>query len=109
MCVRVAVPVLDRCRVHTQLLTVRVSQKPIDESVFSVLESVVSEYDGAGVVREPSGSTLTGIVPTNTYRCSDGKFVIIGGNGDSIYRRLMNLVCCRRPLGASSRSRYPER
>jgi crotonobetainyl-CoA:carnitine CoA-transferase CaiB-like acyl-CoA transferase len=41
------------------------------------------------VVREPSGTTITGIVPTNTYRCADQKFVIIGGNGDSIYRRLM--------------------
>ena len=40
----------------------------------------------------PSGSTLTGIVPTNTYRCKDGKFVIIGGNGDSIYKRLMQAI-----------------
>ncbi len=59
------------------------------ESVFNLMEGVVPEYSGAGVVREPSGSTLTGIVPTNTYRCKDGKFVIIGGNGDSIYKRLM--------------------
>ncbi|MFW2404541.1 MAG: CaiB/BaiF CoA transferase family protein [Gammaproteobacteria bacterium] len=58
------------------------------ESVFNMLEGVVPEYDGAGVVREPSGSTLTGIVPTNTYRCSDGKFIIIGANGDSIFKRL---------------------
>jgi crotonobetainyl-CoA:carnitine CoA-transferase CaiB-like acyl-CoA transferase len=61
----------------------------IYESVFNMLEGVVPEYDGAGVVREPSGSTLTGIVPTNTYRCRDGRYVVIGGNGDSIYRRLM--------------------
>jgi crotonobetainyl-CoA:carnitine CoA-transferase CaiB-like acyl-CoA transferase len=40
------------------------------------------------VVREPSGSTLTGIVPTNTYRCADGRFIIIGANGDSIFKRL---------------------
>lgn len=62
------------------------------ESVFNLMEGVVPEYSGAGVVREPSGSTLTGIVPTNTYRCRDGKFVIIGGNGDSIYKRLMQAV-----------------
>ncbi len=62
----------------------------IYEAVFSVLEAVVPEYDGAGVIREPSGSTLTGIVPTNTYRCRDGKYVIIGGNGDSIFQRLMH-------------------
>lgn len=61
----------------------------IYEAVFNMLEAVVPEYDGAGVVREPSGSTLTGIVPTNTYRCRDGKYVIIGGNGDSIFQRLM--------------------
>ena len=61
----------------------------IYESVFNMLESVVPEYDGAGVVRGPSGSTLTGIVPTNTYACADGKYVIIGGNGDSIFQRLM--------------------
>ena len=61
----------------------------IYESVFNMMEGIVPEYDGAGVIREPSGSTLTGIVPTNTYRCTDGKYVIIGGNGDSIFKRLM--------------------
>ena len=59
------------------------------ESMFNLLEAVVPEYSGAGVVREPSGTTITGIVPTNTYRCSDSKFVVIGGNGDSIFKRLM--------------------
>jgi crotonobetainyl-CoA:carnitine CoA-transferase CaiB-like acyl-CoA transferase len=58
------------------------------EAVFNLLEGVIPEYDGAGVVREPSGSTITGIVPTNTYRCADGKFIIIGANGDSIFKRL---------------------
>ena len=65
------------------------------ESMFNLLEAVVPEYSGAGVVRQPSGSTLTGIVPTNTYRCADGKFVVIGGNGDSIFQRLM--VAAERP------------
>ena len=60
------------------------------ESVFNLLEAVVPEYDGAGAIREPSGSTVTGIVPTGTYRCRDGKYAIIGGNGDSIYKRLMH-------------------
>lgn len=59
------------------------------ESIFNLLEGIVPEFDGAGVVREPSGTTITGIVPTNTYRCKDGKHVIIGGNGDSIFKRLM--------------------
>ena len=61
----------------------------IYESVFNMLESVVPEYDGASMVRGPSGSTLTGIAPTNTYLCADGKYVIVGGNGDSIFQRLM--------------------
>jgi crotonobetainyl-CoA:carnitine CoA-transferase CaiB-like acyl-CoA transferase len=59
------------------------------ESMFNLMEAVIPEYDGAGVIREPSGSTITGIVPTNTFRCRDGKFVVIGGNGDSIFQRLM--------------------
>ena len=61
----------------------------IFESVFNMMEAVVPEYSAQGVVREPSGSTLTGIVPTNTYLCADDKYVVIGGNGDSIYQRLM--------------------
>ena len=64
----------------------------IYESVFNLLEAVVPEYDGAGVVREPSGSTITGIVPTNTYPCADGRYIVIGGNGDSIYQRLMRAI-----------------
>jgi len=59
------------------------------ESVYNLMESVVPEYSGTGAVREPSGSTLTGIVPTNTYLCKDNKYVVIGGNGDSIFKRLM--------------------
>ena len=59
------------------------------ESMFNLMEAVVPEFDGNGVVREPSGSTVTGIVPTNTYRCHDGKYIVIGGNGDSIFQRLM--------------------
>lgn len=59
------------------------------ESVYNLMEGVVPEYSGAAAVRQPSGSTLTGIVPTNTYRCRDAKFVVIGGNGNSIFKRLM--------------------
>ncbi|MDA9664389.1 CoA transferase [bacterium] len=62
------------------------------ESMFNLLEAVIPEYDGAGVVRQPSGTTVTGIVPTNTYKCGDGKFLVIGGNGDSIFARLMTAV-----------------
>ena len=59
------------------------------ESIFNLMEGIVPEYDGVGAIREPSGTTVTGIVPTNTYLCDDGKYVVIGGNGDSIFKRLM--------------------
>ncbi len=62
------------------------------ETMFNLMEGVVPEYDGAGAIREPAGSTLTGIVPTNTYLCRDNKHVVIGGNGDSIYVRLMTAI-----------------
>lgn len=61
----------------------------IYESVFNMMESVLPEYDGANLIRQPSGTTITGIVPTNTYRCADGKFIVIGGNADSMFKRLM--------------------
>jgi crotonobetainyl-CoA:carnitine CoA-transferase CaiB-like acyl-CoA transferase len=64
----------------------------IYESVFNMLEAVVPEYDGAGVVRGPSGSTVTGIVPTNTYQCADGKYVVIGANADPLFQRLMRAM-----------------
>lgn len=62
------------------------------EAMFNLMEAVVPEYDGAGVVRQASGTTVTGIVPTNTYRCRNGKYVVIGGNGDSIFQRLMQVA-----------------
>lgn len=62
------------------------------ESVFAMMESLIPEYDGAGVVREPSGSALPGITPSNAYPCRDGEQVLIAGNGDSIYRRLMTTI-----------------
>lgn len=58
------------------------------ESVFNVMESLIPEYDAFGVVREPAGSALPGIAPSNAYACSDGA-VLIAGNGDSIFKRLM--------------------
>jgi len=70
------------------------------ESMFNLLEAVVPEFDGAGIVRQPSGTTVTGIVPTNTYRCADGKYLVIGGNGDSIFARLMEAVG-RKDMAAS--------
>jgi len=64
----------------------------IFESVYNLLEGVVPEYSGAGEVRQPSGSTITGIVPSNTYRCSDGKLIVIGANTKSMFERLMHAI-----------------
>jgi formyl-CoA transferase len=62
------------------------------ESVFNMMESLVAEYSVFGEVRQPAGSSLPGITPSNAYLCADGKYVLIGGNGDSIFKRLMYLI-----------------
>ena len=62
------------------------------EAVFNCMESLLPEYSVYGAVRGPSGSALPGIAPTNAYRCVDGGYAIIAGNGDSIFKRLMHAV-----------------
>jgi crotonobetainyl-CoA:carnitine CoA-transferase CaiB-like acyl-CoA transferase len=62
------------------------------ESVFAMMESLIPEYDVFGYIREPAGSALPGITPSNSYPCKDGSYVLIAGNGDSIYKRLMSLI-----------------
>jgi len=79
-------------RLRHQTSAGQVVDVAIYESVFNMLEGVVPEFDGAGVVRGPSGSTVTGIVPTNTYRCADGKYVVIGANADALFQRLMRAM-----------------
>ncbi|MBC7730024.1 MAG: CoA transferase, partial [Microbacteriaceae bacterium] len=64
----------------------------LHEAVFNVMESLVPEYSAFGVVREPAGSALPGIAPSNAYRCGDGGVVLIAGNGDSIFKRLMAVL-----------------
>ena len=61
------------------------------ESVFNCMESLLPEFSAFGAVREPAGSALPGIAPSNAYRCADGQ-VVIGGNGDSIFKRLMTAI-----------------
>jgi formyl-CoA transferase len=62
------------------------------EAVFNVMESLLPEYDAFGTVRERAGSALPGIVPSNAYRCADERYVLVAGNGDSIFRRLMAAI-----------------
>lgn len=76
----------------------------ISESVFNMLEGCVSEYFASGAVRPPSGSTLTGVVPSGTWKSKDGIFIIIGGNGNSVYDRLMTAI--GKPDMTSSNPRY---
>jgi crotonobetainyl-CoA:carnitine CoA-transferase CaiB-like acyl-CoA transferase len=62
------------------------------ESVFAIMESLVPEYQMYGHVRERSGAALPGISPANTYPCRDGSYVVIAGNSDSIFKRLMHAI-----------------
>jgi len=63
----------------------------LHEAVFNVMESLIPEYSAFGAIREAAGSALPGIAPSNAYRCRDG-YVLIAGNGDSIFKRLMQSI-----------------
>jgi len=62
------------------------------EAVFNCMESLLPEYSAFGEVRQAAGSALPGIAPSNAYLCADGGYVLIAGNGDSIFKRLMNSI-----------------
>ena len=62
------------------------------EAVFNCMESLLPEYSAFGEVRQAGGSALPGIAPSNAYLCADGGYVLIAGNGDSIFKRLMNMI-----------------
>jgi formyl-CoA transferase len=62
------------------------------EAVFNCMESLLPEFSVFGTVRQPAGAALPGIVPSNAYLCGDGAHVVIAGNGDSIFKRLMSAI-----------------
>jgi formyl-CoA transferase len=62
------------------------------EAVFNCMESLIPEYSAFGEVRQAAGSALPGIAPTNAYLCADGGYVLVAGNGDSIFKRLMTVI-----------------
>ncbi len=64
----------------------------IFEAVYNMLEGAVPEHDRRGAVRGPSGTTISGVSATNLYRAADGRSIVIGGSGDSIFRRLMQAI-----------------
>jgi formyl-CoA transferase len=62
------------------------------EAVFAMMESLVPEFDVFGFIRERTGNVMPGITPSNTYTTKDGKHLIIGANGDAIFKRLMRAI-----------------
>ena len=62
------------------------------EAVFNCMESLLPEYSAFGEVRQAGGSALPGIAPSNAYLCADGGYVLVAGNGDSIFKRLMGMI-----------------
>jgi formyl-CoA transferase len=71
------------------------------EAVFNCMESLLPEYSAFGEVRQAAGSALPGIAPSNAYQCADGGYVLVAGNGDSIFKRLMKAIG-REDLGTDS-------
>ena len=82
------------CAVHQRAATGRgqVVDVALYEAVFAMMESMLPEYGLGGYVRERSGASLPGIVPSNTYPCRDGKYVVVGANADSIFKRMMRAI-----------------
>ena len=62
------------------------------EAVFNCMESLLPEYSAFSEVRQAGGSALPGIAPSNAYLCADGGYVLVAGNGDSIFKRLMGMI-----------------
>ena len=62
------------------------------EAMFNLSESLLPEYDQFGEIRRPAGGALPGITPSNAYPCADGQAVLVAGNGDSIFKRLMLMI-----------------
>ena len=62
------------------------------ESVFAITESLLPEYDGYGIIRQRTGNILPGLTPSNIYPCQDNRWVVIGGNADGVFKRLMQAI-----------------
>jgi formyl-CoA transferase len=82
----------DRVAGRSTSLADRTVDVALTEAIFSVMESLVPEYDAYQVSRSRTGGRLEGIAPSNAYQCADGRWVVIAGNGDGIYRRFMTLI-----------------
>ncbi len=83
----------------TVALPERIIDVALNEAVFSMMESLVPDYEAYGVLRERTGGRMEGIAPSNAYLCGDGASIVVAGNGDSIYQRYMETIG-RPELGA---------
>ncbi|MGW5515992.1 CaiB/BaiF CoA transferase family protein [Nocardia africana] len=70
----------------------RIIDVALNESILSVMESLVPDYEAYGINRQRVGGRMEGIAPSNAYPCADGTSIIIGGNGDAIFRRYMQVI-----------------
>lgn len=82
----------DRAAGQSTSLPDRTVDVALTEAIFSVMESLVPEYDAYQVTRTRTGGRMEGIAPSNAYLCADGRWVVIAGNGDAIYRRFMGVI-----------------
>ncbi|MEV0245319.1 CaiB/BaiF CoA-transferase family protein [Nocardia sp. NPDC050712] len=81
-----------RERVERVPLEQRIIDVALNESILSVMESLVPDYLAYGITRERVGGRMEGIAPSNAYPCGDGLSIIIGGNGDAIFQRYMQVI-----------------
>ncbi|MGQ1838653.1 CaiB/BaiF CoA transferase family protein [Kocuria turfanensis] len=77
----------------------RVIDVALHEAMFSMMESLVPDYQAYGIERQRVGGRMEGIAPSNAYICADGASIVVAGNGDSIYQRYMETIG-RPDLGA---------
>jgi crotonobetainyl-CoA:carnitine CoA-transferase CaiB-like acyl-CoA transferase len=70
----------------------RIIDVALNESMLSMMESLLPDYEAYGVLRKRTGGRMQGIAPSNAYLCGDGASIVIAGNGDAIFRRLMRLI-----------------
>jgi formyl-CoA transferase len=73
-------------------LTERIIDVALNEAMFSMMESLIPDYQAYGVDRQRVGGRMEGIAPSNAYVCKDGASIVVAGNGDSIYQRYMETI-----------------
>lgn len=83
---------LRRAAGTTVPLRERIIDVALNETMFSMLESLIPDYQAYGVERQRTGGRIEGIAPSNAYLCKDGASIVVAGNGDSIFQRYMETI-----------------